>query len=140
MLSFLNKDLDLTNKTQEEIQETLLTKKQFDSKSESQSNFFPQQIADDNNNYIFVLIVEVIKNKYKILYSFTDNENSFAELNKDNIAKMRDDYLNNTNDPFNIDYLFTHFKIKNNNKSKLAEEIIKIQPNCLLPLSKVKNI
>ena len=74
MLSFLNKNIDITNKTQEEIQETLLTKKQFDSKSESQSNFFPQQIADDNNNYIFVLIVEVIKNKYKILYSFSGEE------------------------------------------------------------------
>ena len=137
MLSFLNKDIDITNKTQEEIQESLLTKTQFNSKSKTQSDFFPQQIADDSGNNIFVLIVEVIKNKYKILYSFSGDENSFDELTEDNITKMRNDYLNHTGDPFNIDYLFTKFNVRN--RSKLAKEILDIQPNCLLPLSKVKS-
>ena len=48
--------------------------------------------------------------------------------------------MNNTGNPFNIDYLFTKFNIKNNNKSKLAAEIIKINPNCLIPLSTVKTV
>ena len=121
MLSFLNKDIDITNKTQEEIQETILIKKQFDSKAEIQSNFYPQQLADDSGNHIFVLIVEVIKNKYKILYSFSGNEDTFIELTNDNIALLRDDYLNNTGNPFNIDYLFNNFNAKN--KSKLAKAI-----------------
>ena len=140
MISFLNKDIDITNKTKEEIQESLLTKKQFDSKTKIQTNFSPQQLSDDNNNNIFILIVEIVKNKYKILYSFGGNESSFYELTKDNIAKIRDDFVNNTGNPFNIDYLFTKFNIKNNNKSKLAAEIIKIQPNCLIPLSTVKTV
>ena len=37
MLSFLNKDINITNKTQEEIQESLLTKTEFNPKSDNES-------------------------------------------------------------------------------------------------------
>ena len=57
MISFLNKDIDVTNKTKEEIQESLLTKKQFDSKAKIQTNFSPQQLSDNNNNiYTYLLL------------------------------------------------------------------------------------
>ena len=57
MISFLNKDIDVTNKTKEEIQESLLTKKQFDSKAKIQTNFSPQQLSDDNNNNIYIYLL-----------------------------------------------------------------------------------
>ena len=59
-MSFLNKDIDITNKTKEEIQESLLTKTQFNPKSEpeseNQSNFSPFEITDDGNNNIYLYI------------------------------------------------------------------------------------
>ena len=57
MISFLNKDIDVTNKTKEEIQESLLTKKQFDSKAKIQTNFSPHQLSDDNNNNIYIYLL-----------------------------------------------------------------------------------
>ena len=81
-MSFLNKDIDVTNKTPEEIQESLLTKTQFNPKlePENQTNFAPLQITDNNGNNIYVLIVKVKENQYKLLVSPNGSENTFKEL------------------------------------------------------------
>ena len=63
MLSFLNKDIDITNKTKDEIQESLLTQKQFnfklkdDSSSNKPSKFNPISFIDNNTNTTIYIIV-----------------------------------------------------------------------------------
>ena len=91
MTSFLNKDIDITNKSQEEIQESLLTQKQFNPKSENESqiNFAAQEIADDNQNKIYVLIVKANDKEYKILVSFSGRENTFKELTQYKYEKIK---------------------------------------------------
>ena len=83
-MSFLNKDIDITNKTTEEIQESLLTKTQFNPKSEpeseNQTNFAPFEITDDANNKIYIFVVKVNEKEYRILVSPNGSENTFKEL------------------------------------------------------------
>ena len=97
MKSFLNKDIDLRNKTQEEFQETLLTKTQFNPKlePETQSTFSPLKVDDDKRNSIFIIVVKISEKKYKIFYSFSGNEDSFVELNKNTVTKIRTDFTKN---------------------------------------------
>ena len=137
MISFLNKDIDITNKTKEEIQESLLTKTQFNPKSEpeseNQSNFSPLEITDDENNKIYIFVVKVNEKEYRLLVSPNGSENTFKELTDYKMKQIK------KNATFNFDYIFNVYKIKNNENPKLAEEIFKIHPDCLLPLTQVKS-
>ena len=74
-----------------QIQESLLTKTQFNPKSENESqiNFAAQEIADDKQNKIYVLIVKANEKEYKILVSFSGRENIFKELTKYKLDKIK---------------------------------------------------